>query len=450
MSRPLSWYPLAAGDPIPGDPVAVRRGSDDYARVADAIQTAAKRLAEIADLSTMTSDAVAAVQQKAKEVAKSITSAYQRYATVGGSLGSYASQLDGAQAESLAALAAAQAAQRTIDQAGGQLASYSRAQQDATEPEEQVAYQTRITHARHERDVADAALSRARANLEEAVAARDQAARQAIEAIDGATGSDGLNDGWWENWGSKVTHLVSEVFGTIAAIAGIATLFLGWVPILGEVLGAISLIAGAVALIADLVLLIAGEGSWSDVAMGVLALASFGIGRALAGSAKAVRATTRVVAVERAGTASARTGSRAVRAAKAAQLIPARLREALSEPLGLRDIVKLSPVKAWQTWSSATRAEWSAVRSASGLNRILAFAGNGAMGLDVAALTGVPSLAARSSLVADVAFRCENVQLGLLGVEGYDAQDNGRNLINELGLSEPSSASLLNLDTAGP
>ena len=69
-------------------------------------------------------------------------------------------------------------------------------------------------------------------------------------------------------------------------MTGIASLFLGWVPILGHVLVAVSLVTGIVALIADLLLAVNGEGSVMTVILDVAALDSFGIGRALASSAK--------------------------------------------------------------------------------------------------------------------------------------------------------------------
>lgn len=286
MSRPLSWYPLAPADPVPGDPVAVQRASERYADVAEAIRTAAGRLDEIADLGRTTSEAVSAVREKATEVAESVRKAHQRYQTVSAALHTYASALSGAQAGSSAALVAAQSAQHAIDSAQASVRT-SRVALDDAEPDDVATRTRQLAHARDQLHDADARLARARADLDDAVVARDAAAQRAADTIRATTDSDKLNDGAWENWGSKVAHFMSDLAGAVAAVAGILALVLCWVPVLGQALAAVALIATAVKLIADIALLAHGEGSWADVAWDVVGIASFGAGRVLGTLAQA-------------------------------------------------------------------------------------------------------------------------------------------------------------------
>ncbi|WP_329677004.1 hypothetical protein [Cellulomonas sp.] len=281
MTRPYSWFPLAAVDPVPGDPQAVLSGGLRYRDVADKISSAASLLGDLTSTSAAgaVSDAVDTIRDASAKVAAEITTAHGRYRDVGDALVAYAQELSRAQEGSLQALHAAQSAQQALDHASAQVRTSARALDDAVDEAERTVHQTRLHRARTSRDEADASLSRARGDLEEAVALRDQAARRAIDAIEASTGSDDLNDGWWDNWGSKVAHAVSSVAGMIASVAGVAALVLAWVPVLGEALAAVAVIAGAVALVADIALLIAGEGDWKSVALGVLGLATFGAGR---------------------------------------------------------------------------------------------------------------------------------------------------------------------------
>ena len=286
MSRPYSWYPLAGTDPVPGDPGEVRVASDRYAAVAAAISSAAASLTNIADVEGTTSKAVDAIRQNAGEVAKQIDQAHGRYVAVSEALGAYATQLAQAQADSLTALSAAQTAQAAIDAAEGDVRRAVSALEDA-EPEESAARQSALDRARRSVSSGDAALARARADLEDAVSLRDRAAQQAISAIEAAVDADGLKDGWWDNWGSKLFHAISDIAGFIAMVAGVAALLLAWVPVLGQALAAVALIATAVALVADIVLLIAGEGSWLKIGLGVLSLVTFGAGRVVGAGLRA-------------------------------------------------------------------------------------------------------------------------------------------------------------------
>ena len=289
MTRPYSWYPLATTDPVPGDPDLVRAAGAHYGAVAAAIGSAAKQLRTLTAHDGTVSEAVAAIQESSRTVADEITTAQGRYQAVGDALVAYAQGLAQAQTDSALALQAAQSAQHAVDDASASVARAASTLGVTLDPEERVGYQRSLDGAHADWDAGDVSLARARQDLELATQRRDRAARTAITSIEGTTQSDDLNDGWWENWGSKVAHAVSVIAGAISAIAGIAALFLAWVPVVGELLAAISLIALAVATIADIALLIGGDGSWTAVGLDLLGFATFGAGR-IAGAALKISA----------------------------------------------------------------------------------------------------------------------------------------------------------------
>jgi hypothetical protein len=315
VTRPSSWYPLAGSDPVPGDPGKVTASGERYRTVAAAIESAATRLRQLTSQTDGNqSDAVEAIRDNSAKVAGEISKADGRYMVVGDALVTYARQLAQAQAESLQALYVAQAAQHAVDQASSDVTRTARSLDETTDETERGVYQSKLNHARSSRDAADASLARARQDLEAAVSLRDQAAQQAISSIESKTDNDGLNDGWWENWGSELFNTVSKVFSGLASVFGVLALVLAWVPVLGEALAAVALIAGAVALVADIVLKIAGEGSWVNIAIGVLGLVTFGAGR-IAGAALKVGSRA-ALGSARLAAGSAAAASPAVRAAQ--------------------------------------------------------------------------------------------------------------------------------------
>jgi len=347
MGRSLSWYPLASADPVPGDPAAVGADGEDYQAVARSILNASTRLREIADIDATVSRAVDEVRAQATEVAEKIDQAHGRYHEVGAALISYKASLELAQRESEAALLDAQAAQRSVDTASSLVGSATRALADTDDEGERTMYQRQLNRARAERHDAEAALGAARARLDDAVAFRDGAARRAIDAIEAAVGSDDLNDGWWENFGSHVAHFVSDVAGLVATVAGVLALVLCWVPVLGQALALVALVAGAVALVADIFLAAHGEGSWADVAWGAVAVLSFGAGRVLASSARAVATSTRAVASLEANATAMANGLRGTaRAIQVEQTVGSRI-ASIARYQAVDDLTAAQGIRPW-------------------------------------------------------------------------------------------------------
>lgn len=295
MSRPFSWYPLASSDPVPGDSAVVRAGGEHYRQIAATIGDAERVLRTLVDAQDAVSQAVDAIRDRTHAVADRILGAQGRYLAAGDALVGYAVQLDLAQTESLDALRMAQNAQQTLDIADDAVRRWTTLLHDAEDAGEDPTTQRRaLTAARQERDDCEYALAQARLRLDDAVDRRDKAAQVAIHRLDTGT-ADQLDDGWWEDWGADVAQVVSTWGGRIATGAGLLSLFLGWVPILGQILVATAVVAGVAALVADIGLAAErGDGQdWFNVAMGILGLVSFGASRLLGSTIKSFEVSAR-------------------------------------------------------------------------------------------------------------------------------------------------------------
>lgn len=329
MGRPADWSPLAAADPVPGDPEDVAGLGRRFKATAAEIDQAASRLRAMCTDEFWESDAGAAFRSRSVDTAGKLAKAHERYAAAATALGTdsaddsgsssanprYAGSLAQAQRLSLQALTSAQDAAAAQRQALSQLqtAITSNASQaglpaglnptlGALGPDASGHLPVRpgetaqITALKGNYNQAADQLSSARALLARAEQLRDQAAQNASALISYAIGHDGLTDGFWDHVTNFIDEhagllsAISQVAGWVASIAGTLALCVGWIPIIGQalaaVLGTLALIASVVALIADLLLAIGGKGSWFDVALDVIAVASFGLGRAATGAVK--------------------------------------------------------------------------------------------------------------------------------------------------------------------
>ena len=99
MARPTDWNPLASSDPIPGDPGVVRQAAQNYADVAEAINTARDRLNAITFKGK--SHHIDALRSDCEDLVVQIKQASSRCSGAAGALKTYAGALEGAQAKSL-------------------------------------------------------------------------------------------------------------------------------------------------------------------------------------------------------------------------------------------------------------------------------------------------------------------------------------------------------------
>ena len=109
MARPTDWNPLASSDPIPGDPGVVRQAAQNYADVAEAINTARDRLLAITFKGK--SHHIDKLRSDCEDLVVQIKQASSRCSGAAGALKTYAGALEGAQAKSLPILKEAKEAQ---------------------------------------------------------------------------------------------------------------------------------------------------------------------------------------------------------------------------------------------------------------------------------------------------------------------------------------------------
>jgi hypothetical protein len=297
-------------DPVPGDPLEVSRLARRYRDTAEVLREQSLKLRQIAAGHDFSSEAWDALEQQVPEVADRLDAAIRRYEVASEALRVYGGELDAAQVDARAAVESARQTQREISDAErraeeAQLAldAERRAAAMAGVPAEPDLTALRDAEA----DVEDARtrMRRWQVDLERAVERRDQAAHRAMAAIHDVISHDGLKNrggllgavsgGWnafkgWVGDHADVIDTVTNWASTIATAMGIAALAVGWVPVIGQaaaaILGAGALAFTAVALIGHLLTASTGHGSWLDVGIDAVALATFGIGRAFSVGAK--------------------------------------------------------------------------------------------------------------------------------------------------------------------
>ncbi|MBD7920128.1 hypothetical protein H9657_17790 [Cellulomonas sp. Sa3CUA2] len=283
-TRATSWYPLAATDPVPGDPAVLTQQAAAHREVAAQIRLAADSLVELTSDPRMRSLAVDTLRERAAGVAGTIRKARARYLAVADALSTYAVALRQAQEAADDLLARARTTQQSLDEAVQQRLRAAVLLRDLEDDPAAAATDVRATTNRLETartavDDAELRLTTLRDELEIVERERDAAARRAIDTIDEARASDGLDDGWWEDWGLEVATQVSAIAGKVATIAGTAALVLCWVPILGPALALTATIAGAASLVANVMLAAKGEKGWADAGIDALGMLSFGWGK---------------------------------------------------------------------------------------------------------------------------------------------------------------------------
>ena len=376
--RPTSWYPLAATDPVPGDPDALRQHADEHAAVAASIGVVAEDVKVLQRDPALQSFAVDELRHRTEVVAESIKKAHARYVAVAEALTTYASALRRAQEAADELLVRARATQQSLDEAAQQRLRAAILLRDLEDDPTADATDVRTTTRRLEAareavDDAEIRLSHLRDELETVQRQRDAAAQDAIDRITMARASDGLDDGWWEDWGLDVATQVSNVAGTVATSAGTAALVLCWVPIVGPALGVIATVAGAASLVANFLLAYNDEKGWTDFGIDALGMVSFGWSRGVAGALKGLaREMPETMTALRGLTA--RSGTDAVSSTAAAVNAATRGRLPSGE-LTIRGLFENGWRAAPDTYASAFREALSRVTY--GPRGLLAMAGHG-------------------------------------------------------------------------
>lgn len=271
--------------PLEGDDGTVRAKALHYASIAEAIARSVTTLKAVGDVEGMKSQAITAIKEKAGSVAEDIEKARTRYAVTAEALIDYSYSLRSAQEAALSAVARINDEEASAETART-VASRAQTQLDASTPEDRGADLATARRAQDSALDAGRQLAAAQQEWHDALDAKNSAADAAISAIvevvDGKK-NNGLEDSWWDDWGSKLY----DVFKTICDWAGILSIFLGWVPFLGPLLIALGTI-GAILDLVDSIVKAATEGGsvWDVVGAAAGVALSFVGGKAFSKLAK--------------------------------------------------------------------------------------------------------------------------------------------------------------------
>ncbi|MGY1500404.1 hypothetical protein ACW4TU_28125 [Streptomyces sp. QTS52] len=281
MSRPADhrWEVLGENaDPVPGDVHDLQALSRRFEATAKTITDTTEALRRLGNLESWDSEAGKAFAEKADDTAKTVSKAHDRYAGAASALKTYYTDLETIQED----------ADRLLSQAETKDGDLTTARSGAGNPPkgttdgEQKKLDKKVT------DLQDG-LDDLRGQLADVKTRHKEAGDKAARAIHDTTEGDGLNDGWLDDLRDSL-KFISDITGAIAAVCGVLALLVGWIPIIGQalagVLGTIALVMTAISLVCHVLLAINGDGSWGDVAMDVLGLATFGIGRVFSSGAK--------------------------------------------------------------------------------------------------------------------------------------------------------------------
>jgi hypothetical protein len=325
MGRPVDWTPLAAADPVPGDPIGVATIGGRLQQVADQISADVTWLRSLCTAEFWDSGAGQAFQGQVDDAASKLAKAHERYLAAGQALGSspagpgYAGALDAAQSLSLRALTQAQQAWSVMrtQLAAVEVANKGFVPYAGTPSLTLFASQPQLDSSGNPVPMVtppsadpqlSAAVSRYNASaleyrtangwLAEAITIRDQAAARAAAQIQAAIGSDGLQNqtglwhditsaadaafGWTEQHWAQVVGDIATVCSWIASALGILALVFAFIcPPLALALEGMALTLTEVAAVCHLILAIFGKGSWVDFGLDMVSLVTFGWGRNL-------------------------------------------------------------------------------------------------------------------------------------------------------------------------
>lgn len=309
MTRPRAdeWSVVGeSADPIPGDAEEVAKLGRDLRRTAESIRKQANEIKALSSVEAWKSKAAEEFRKEAEEAEGKLRKAYKRYDAAADALGEkvmegacfteYASELHRAQKMADQALRDAQEADSEHKASSGAIDKLPKDTSD-DDPERK--------KLEKRQEEATSAMERAKRALEAAKGVRDAAAKRARDSISYAIDHDGLKDGTWDKFKDWVNdnsgwiETVLKVSGWVSTICGTLALLVGWIPVIGQalagILGTIALVATLVSLVGHTLLALAGKGSWFDVALDVVGLATLGIGRGALAAAKGASAAAQSI-----------------------------------------------------------------------------------------------------------------------------------------------------------
>ncbi|MFF5491946.1 hypothetical protein [Streptomyces aquilus] len=281
MTRPADhrWEVLGeSGDPVPGDVTDLKALSRRFEATAKTITDTAAALRRLGNQESWDSDAGRAFADKANDTAKTVSKAHDRYADAASALKTYYTDLETIQEDADKLLRDAETKAGDLSKAKSSAENPPKGTEDA----DQKKLDKKVT------DFQDG-LDGLRGQLADVKRRHKEAGDKAAKKIHDTTEGDGLNDSWLDDLRDAL-KIISDITGAIAAVCGILALLVGWIPVIGQalagVLGTIALVMTVISLVCHVLLALNGDGSWGDVAMDALGLATFGIGRVFSAGSK--------------------------------------------------------------------------------------------------------------------------------------------------------------------
>ncbi|MFL6110698.1 MAG: WXG100 family type VII secretion target [Catenulispora sp.] len=296
------------GDLIPGNPDQVATLGRKLRDAADTIDRQVANLRAMIDGNGFDSDSGRAFQEQIGDAADNLQKVHKRYDEAARALGTsvravdaksdmswgsgteWASTLELAQMKAKEALnrgktadAESSSAQRQIDTANA-AAAHTPPPPPGSPPD------PATTRLHNQKTQADGDLQNAGRDLQAAIDLRDREGRAVASAIKDVIEHDGLKDesGFWHDVAAVVAE-IGHIAGALSAVFGVLALVCAFIPglqALGALFGTLSLITGLVALGCDTISALDGNGTWLDVGIDLLGVASFGAGRVLGEGAK--------------------------------------------------------------------------------------------------------------------------------------------------------------------
>jgi len=262
---------------LAGDPTLVKAKGEEYQAIAAAISASVRTLDNIVEQVDQKSLAMDATRTLASDVASDIRKATDRYQKTGDALVAYALDLERAQDASRYPARRIAEIEESLVGARSTVAQRRDEHHIATRGDDEDAIETaRIRMERAEGRVTtlEESLATHQENWHTAQDEKAVAATAAVNKITEVTegqGGEALNDDFWDRLGVAV-----DVIKFICDIAAILSIFLAWVPILGQVLLVLAAIGAILAIVDAAIKWHNGEGSFGEflvaVVLGVLSL----------------------------------------------------------------------------------------------------------------------------------------------------------------------------------
>jgi predicted nucleic acid-binding Zn-ribbon protein len=264
--------------PIPGDPSVIRWRASQYAQTADAILEAVSGLrTAIAETRNHRSDALDVLAENAGTVAHKLATLENRYRVASESLTDFAGDLESAQQQASPLVAENQDASAQLTYANSRIRQYEQQRLTTTDPNEMVELNQELIRLHSRANTQRSTLNSAQARFTSIVETLRQSGRDAASRLRTATDGDGLNDSILDNINGWVQEH-AEILKAIRQVLQVITTALSVLSFVFPVLAPFALAAGLLTAGLGLLLAAAGEISWVDFGLDVLAVATLGVG----------------------------------------------------------------------------------------------------------------------------------------------------------------------------